>query len=57
VTDDAALKLPRRLEHVVPKFKGGPAWPENEVAACRGCNRSRAHVAASVWMRDCVSPA
>ncbi|HEY2636971.1 MAG TPA: hypothetical protein VGI54_06250, partial [Solirubrobacteraceae bacterium] len=23
------------LEHVVPRLKGGPAWPENEVCACR----------------------
>jgi hypothetical protein len=41
------------LEHVVPKLKGGPAWPENEVAACRGCNRSRGHASPSAWLEAC----
>ncbi len=31
------------LEHVVPRLKGGPAWPENEVCACRACDRRRGH--------------
>src|SRR4051812_33130713 len=51
-----ALPLGHRdasLEHVVPKLKGGPAWPENEVAACRSCNRARGHVAPAVWLERC----
>jgi 5-methylcytosine-specific restriction endonuclease McrA len=31
--------------HVVPRVKGGPFWVENEVAACRRCNRERGHLA------------
>jgi hypothetical protein len=41
------------LEHVVPKVKGGPAWPENEVAACGRCNRTRGHLAPDAWLRVC----
>ncbi len=41
------------LEHVVPKLKGGPAWPENEVAACRSCNRARGHRSPAVWLEAC----
>jgi len=41
------------LEHVVPRLKGGPAWEENEVAACRGCNRARGHVAPVAWLERC----
>ena len=41
------------LEHVVPKLKGGPAWPENEVAACRGCNRRRGHTSPAAWLEAC----
>ena len=41
------------LEHVVPRLKGGPAWPENEVCACRPCNRRRGHMAPSAWLDDC----
>ena len=41
------------LEHVVPRLKGGPAWPENEVAACRTCNRGRGHSAPVVWLDAC----
>jgi hypothetical protein len=43
------------LEHVVPRLKGGPAWPENEVAACRACNRHRGHRSPSVFLDDCES--
>jgi hypothetical protein len=43
------------LEHVVPRLKGGPAWPENEVCACRACNRRRGHRAPVVWLADCES--
>ncbi len=41
------------LEHVVPKVKGGPAWPENEVAACGRCNRARGHLAPDSWLALC----
>jgi 5-methylcytosine-specific restriction endonuclease McrA len=40
------------FEHVVPRLKGGPAWAENEVPACRACNRARGHVAPSLWLRE-----
>ena len=40
-------------EHVVPRLKGGPAWAENEVAACRTCNRSRGHQAPAAWLDQC----
>jgi HNH endonuclease len=45
----------RRLsvEHVVPRLKGGPAWAENEVPACRGCNRARGHTAPAAWLDAC----
>jgi hypothetical protein len=43
------------LEHVVPRLKGGPAWPENEVAACRPCNRARGHMSPADWLRACES--
>jgi hypothetical protein len=38
------------FEHVVPRLKGGPAWAENEVPACRSCNRARGHAAPSSWL-------
>jgi hypothetical protein len=41
------------VEHVVPRLKGGPAWAENEVPACRACNRARGHVAPALWLADC----
>jgi 5-methylcytosine-specific restriction endonuclease McrA len=41
------------LEHVVPRLKGGPAWAENEVPACRACNRRRGHLAPSAFLADC----
>jgi hypothetical protein len=40
---------------VVPRLKGGPAWPENEVAACRPCNRARGHMSPADWLRACES--
>lgn len=42
------------LEHVIPKLKGGPAWIENEVIACRACNHSRGHTSPADWMRLCL---
>jgi hypothetical protein len=41
------------LEHLVPRLKGGPAWPENELCACRACNRRRGHTAPDVFLADC----
>jgi hypothetical protein len=41
------------LEHLVPRLKGGPAWPENELAACRACNRARGHTAPARWLEAC----
>jgi 5-methylcytosine-specific restriction endonuclease McrA len=41
------------FEHVIPRLKGGPAWAENEVPACRACNRRRGHVAPSAYLADC----
>jgi hypothetical protein len=44
------------FEHVVPKLKGGPAWAENEVPACRSCNRQRGHAAPSSWLYSARQP-
>ena len=41
------------FEHVVPRLKGGPAWAENEVPACRACNRRRGHLAPSEYVAAC----
>ncbi len=41
------------VEHVIPRLKGGPAWAENEVVACRSCNRARGHAAPMQWLEDC----
>jgi hypothetical protein len=41
------------LEHLIPRLKGGPAWPENELAACRPCNRARGHTAPVAWLEAC----
>jgi hypothetical protein len=41
------------VEHVVPRLKGGPAWAENEVPACRPCNRARGHTAPAAWLEAC----
>ncbi len=40
-------------EHVVPRLKGGPAWIENELCACRGCNRKRGHQSPAAWLAQC----
>jgi HNH endonuclease len=40
-------------EHVVPRVKGGPSWPENEVAACGRCNRERGHRSPVDWLEEC----
>ena len=44
------------FEHVVPRLKGGPAWAENEVPACRSCNRKRGHQAPSLYLEHAVDP-
>ncbi|HEY8301167.1 MAG TPA: HNH endonuclease [Jatrophihabitans sp.] len=48
-----ALVVPT-TEHVVPRVKGGPSWLENEVAACRRCNRERGHRAPVPWLEECL---
>jgi hypothetical protein len=46
-------RVPATTEHVVPKVRGGPAWVENEVAACRRCNGERGHRGAAEWLQEC----
>ena len=41
------------LDHLIPRLKGGPAWLENELAACRQCNRARGHTAPVTWLAAC----
>ncbi|MCP2168314.1 HNH endonuclease [Goodfellowiella coeruleoviolacea] len=40
-------------DHLVPRVKGGPSWLENEVAACRRCNRERGHLSPADWLAEC----
>jgi hypothetical protein len=40
-------------EHLVPRVKGGPSWPENEVAACARCNGRRGHRSPADWLDAC----
>jgi hypothetical protein len=40
-------------EHIVPRVKGGPSWPENEVAACSRCNSARGHTSPVQWLDEC----
>ncbi|GGI06198.1 hypothetical protein GCM10011354_17890 [Egicoccus halophilus] len=42
-------------EHVVPRVKGGPSIPENEVAACARCNRERGHASPVQWLDEVVA--
>lgn len=44
------------IEHVLPRLKGGPAWAENEVPACRRCNRERGHLAPSIYLERARAP-
>jgi hypothetical protein len=46
--------VPPTTEHVVPRVKGGPSWPENEVAACRRCNCERGHRGPVEWLEECL---
>lgn len=39
-------------EHVIPRVKGGPSIPENEVAACARCNRERGHQSPVQWLEE-----
>jgi hypothetical protein len=39
-------------EHVIPRVKGGPSIPENEVAACARCNRERGHHSPVQWLDE-----
>lgn len=41
-------------DHLVPRAKGGPSWPENEVAACRRCNGQRGHTTPVEWLEECL---
>lgn len=40
-------------DHLVPRVKGGPSWPENEVAACSRCNGQRGHTTPADWFEEC----
>ena len=41
-------------EHVVPRVKGGPSWPENELAACRRSHSDRGHRGPVEWLEECL---
>ncbi len=41
-------------DHLVPRVKGGPSWPENEVPACRRCNGQRGHQSPADWAAQCL---
>jgi len=43
------------VDHVVPRLKGGPTWPENLLPACGRCNKQRGHRAPAVWLDECVA--
>lgn len=45
--------VPPTTEHLVPRVKGGPSWLENEVGACRRCNRERGHLTPAEWLEEC----
>lgn len=51
---DFSSLVPPTTDHVVPRVKGGPSWPENEVAACRRCNGQRGHQAPVEWLEECL---
>ena len=40
-------------DHVVPRLKGGPRWPENLLPACGRCNRERGHRTPGDWLEEC----
>lgn len=39
-------------DHLIPRVKGGPSWPENELAACRRCNSQRGHLPPVEWIQE-----
>lgn len=41
---DANNPLSATLDHVIPKFYGGPNSYNNFVAACHSCNRAKGHM-------------
>lgn len=45
--------VPPTTDHLVPRVKGGPSWLENELAACRRCNRERGHTPPAAWLEEC----
>lgn len=47
--------VPATTDHLVPRVKGGPSWPENEVAACRRCNGARGHLTPAEWLVECTA--
>ncbi|WP_235926020.1 HNH endonuclease [Actinokineospora pegani] len=51
---DVSGRVPATTDHLVPRVKGGPSWLENEVAACRRCNRLRGHTSPSDWLAECA---
>ncbi|WP_424185228.1 HNH endonuclease [Actinokineospora sp. G85] len=50
---DVSGRVPATTDHLVPRVKGGPSWLENEVAACRRCNRLRGHTSPADWLAEC----
>ncbi|OLR94961.1 HNH endonuclease [Actinokineospora bangkokensis] len=50
---DLSGRTPATTDHVIPRVKGGPSWSENEVAACRRCNRLRGHTSPTDWLAEC----
>ncbi len=45
--------VPATLDHLVPRIKGGPTWPENLLVACRRCNAARGHTTPADWLAEC----
>lgn len=41
------------VEHVLPRAKGGPTWPENEVTACSNCNKTRGAKMPLRFIKEC----
>ena len=41
------------VDHVVPRLKGGPSWPENLLPACGRCNKQRGHRTPAHWLEEC----
>ena len=41
------------MDHVVPRVKGGPAWPENLLPSCSRCNRERGNRTPGDWVTEC----